>query len=278
MTTFLREQTCRHGRFFYNANDLYVGRSMGLYGEWAESEVHMFQQIVQPGDVVLEAGANIGSHTVPLARMAGPQGRVHAFEPQTHVHQLLCANLIANGLTNASTWQSALGASVQEVDFPDLPPDGAENFGGATLHVPTAHMRRVRVETVDGMNLPRLDFLKADIEGYEREMLAGARATIEQHRPIAFIETISPYTQDITEALKDYFVPLGYSCWHYITPLYNAQNFNRQAHNAFPGLWSFDLLCVPEEKAEVHGLKDARHHPTHCDDPEQWRGAKLVRR
>ncbi|KQX89530.1 FkbM family methyltransferase [Variovorax sp. Root473] len=278
MKRFLREQTCRNGRFFYNLNDDYVGRSLHLYGEWAESEVHLFRQIVRPGDVVLEAGSNIGSHTVPLARLAGPTGRVHAFEPQNHVHQLLCANLIANDCANVCTSQSALGATLHDTSFPDLPADGASNFGGASMHMHDTPSRKVRVETVDSLELSRLDFLKADIEGYEPELLAGARATIERHRPIAFLESLNHFTGDLSGAFKDYFLPLGYRCWHYITPIYNAQNFNGLAVDVFPGRWSFDMLCVPEEKAEVRGLDDATTHPAECHDPDLWRRAEVMRR
>ncbi len=278
MSSFLREQTCRHGRFFYNINDLYVGRSLNLYGEWAESEVHLFSQIVRRGDVVLEAGANIGSHTVALSKLAGPNGIVHAFEPQTHAHQLLCTNLIVNGCVNTRTAQCALGAARHETEFPDLSPGQSDNFGAASLLAPSSVMRKVQVDTVDSLGLERLDFLKVDIEGYEPQLLEGARSTIERLRPIAFIESVNPYTGDISGALKAYFLPLGYRCWHYITPLFNPQNFNGLTYDAFPGQWSFDLLCVPPERAQVLGLDDAETHPTQCHAPEQWRSASVVYR
>ncbi|RYF66067.1 MAG: FkbM family methyltransferase [Comamonadaceae bacterium] len=278
MNRFLREQSWRHGRFFYNINDGYVGRSLNLYGEWAESEVHLFEQIVRPGDVVLEAGANIGSHTVPLAKLAGETGRVHAFEPQGFTHQLLCANLIANGCTNTRPWNVALGAAPGETSFPDLAIDAPNNFGGASMHDQSHARRPVRMESVDTLALPRIDFLKADIEGYEPELLKGARQTIERDRPVAFIESVNHYTGDLTGFLKDYFLPLGYQCWHYITPLYNAQNFNRFDQNVFTGAWSFDLLCTPRERFDVSGLANAETHPTECHDPELWRSALVTRK
>ena len=278
MNHFLREQSCRHGRFFYNVNDEYVGRSLNLYGEWAESEVHVFEQIVQAGEVVLEAGANVGTHTVPLAKLVGTTGRVHAFEPQGFTHQLLCANLIANGCTNTRAWNCAIGAMPGEVTFPELDAGHSNNFGGASMH-DQSHVRRpVRLESVDALALPRLDFLKADIEGYEPELLKGARQTIERDRPVAFIESVNHYTGDITGFLKDYFLPLGYQCWHYITPLYNVQNFNRLAQNIFTGAWSFDLLCTPAERFEVVGLDNAEMHPTECHDPDLWRHARVTRK
>ncbi len=57
----------RHGDFAYNHHDIYIGRSLEKYGEFSELEVDLFQQICREGDIVIEVGANIGTHTVPLA-------------------------------------------------------------------------------------------------------------------------------------------------------------------------------------------------------------------
>ena len=84
----------------YNFHDLYIGRSLDLYGEYSEGEIDLFGQIVQPGQVVVEVGANIGAHTVFLAHRSGPAARVLAFEPQRIVFQTLCANLALNSITN----------------------------------------------------------------------------------------------------------------------------------------------------------------------------------
>ncbi|MBS0427266.1 MAG: FkbM family methyltransferase, partial [Proteobacteria bacterium] len=56
----------RHGRFLTYANDLIIGRCMQLYGEWSEHEIWLYRQIVRPGDVIVEPGANIGTHSVYL--------------------------------------------------------------------------------------------------------------------------------------------------------------------------------------------------------------------
>lgn len=275
--SFIRQREARHGRFHYNINDTYVGRSLRLYGEWAESEVHAFTQIVRAGDVVLEAGANIGTHTVPLSRLAGATGCVHAFEPQGLAHQLLCANLVTNGCTNTRSYQVALGATGGELCLPDVPPDAMNNFGGIGALAASESTVLVPMQTVDMLNLPRLDFLKVDIEGYELELLKGAAQTLARCRPIAFVESANPYTGDCSAALRDHFVALGYRCWHYITPLFNARNYDAYPFDEFKGLWSFDLLCVPGEAGEVTGLYDAQTHPAFCDLPEQWRDARFLR-
>ena len=51
--------------------DLYIGTSLMLYGEWAEAEVQVFRRLVRAGDTVVDAGAHVGSLTLPLARLVG---------------------------------------------------------------------------------------------------------------------------------------------------------------------------------------------------------------
>ena len=98
--THLELREWRHGLVAYNRNDQYVGRSLQVYGEYSELEAQFLAAWLQPGDVVVEAGANIGPVTVPLARAVGPEGRVYAYEPQRLVFQLLCCNLALNELGN----------------------------------------------------------------------------------------------------------------------------------------------------------------------------------
>jgi hypothetical protein len=66
-----RLSDCRHGRMLYFSNDRYVGGSLDVYGDYCEDETQLFGQILRPGHVVVEAGANIGAHTVHLAQVVG---------------------------------------------------------------------------------------------------------------------------------------------------------------------------------------------------------------
>src|SRR4051812_31054692 len=93
---------CRNGPMLYNKHDRYIGESLRKYGEFSAGECELFRQIVRPGDVVVEVGANIGCHPVDLSRLVGPQGLIVAFEPQRLVFQTLCANLALNSCANVS--------------------------------------------------------------------------------------------------------------------------------------------------------------------------------
>ena len=100
----------RYGYVLYNKNDTVVGRIMEAYGEYFESEVAIFRQICRPGDIVVDAGANIGVHTLALVAIRRDEGKVFAFEAQRLIHQLLCANAAINSLNQAVCVHAALGA------------------------------------------------------------------------------------------------------------------------------------------------------------------------
>src|SRR4051812_26232890 len=115
---FNEVRMCNTGPMLYNRHDIYVGGSLAKYGEFSVAEQEVFAQMVRPGSVVVEVGANIGAHTVLLARLVGRDGEVHAFEPQRIVFQALCANLALNQCTNVFAKQMAVGASNGTIAVP----------------------------------------------------------------------------------------------------------------------------------------------------------------
>ncbi|NMN07526.1 MULTISPECIES: FkbM family methyltransferase [unclassified Novosphingobium] len=273
---------CRHGLFHTLTADNTLGLSMRDYGEWSESEVHLFELLLQPGDVVVEAGANIGSHTVPLSRLVGPSGSVHAFEPLGINHRLLCANLVANDCRNVRTYQVALGREAGFAKFPDVDGDQNVNFGSLGFYTAAGLPTQLcPLLPIDALALTRLNFLKIDVEGHEREIVSGALETIRRCRPVVYLETLNHYaatldpdghTKWAIEALRSE----GYGFWHFITPLYRPDNWRGNAHNAFPGKWSFDLVCIPREMGRLEGLPNAEVDRMHCDDPDQWRHVRFI--
>src|SRR5436309_7187120 len=120
---FNRLKKCRHGRMLYNIHDQYIGRSLDLYGEFSEGEVELFQQIVKPGDVVIDVGANIGAHTLWFAKTVGNGGGVVAFEPQRLIFQTLCANLALNNVMNVMAFWQAVGEAPGVIVVPIFDPN-----------------------------------------------------------------------------------------------------------------------------------------------------------
>lgn len=239
--TFTRVRPCRYGTMAYNPLDRYLGRSLDVYGEFSEGEVELFRRLVRPGDVVLDVGANIGAHTLPLARLAGPAGEVVAFEPQRVLFQTLCANMALNSVTNARCLPYAVGAAAGEIDAPR--PDYARpgSFGSLAVGGP-GPAERVRVVTVDSLALDRCRLIKVDVEGYEEQVLRGAAGTLERLRPVLYVENDR---EERSAALVRYVAGLGYEMFWHCPPLFNPANFAGNPVNEFGRIVSANMLCLP---------------------------------
>jgi FkbM family methyltransferase len=164
-----------------------------------ESELNNIFAIVDalPDDaVIVDGGANIGFFTVPVARRTQGRGtRIVSFEPQRQLFQALGGSLAINGYRHVYLHNCGLGAEPGIAQLPAVDYSAAQDFGTVSLSdTPTVaedgwmNDRVVDVTSIDAMELPRLDFFKLDVEGYEIPALAGALNTIKQHRPWIWVE------------------------------------------------------------------------------------------
>ncbi len=242
----------RHGNLLVNRHDIYIGRSIRELGEFSEGEVDLFKQILRPGALVVEAGANIGAHTVPIAKFVGPTGYVWAFEPQRVVHQMLCANIALNSLTNVTALCVAIGRESGQLFVPAIDYTRDNNFGGLGLEGRTQG-EPVSVLTIDSLQLPRLDLLKADVEGMEQAVLEGAAATIERCRPLLYVENDR---QEKSADLLACLQRLGYVAYAHAPPLYMPSNYFGEANNPFGNIISMNLLAIHSSvPTNIQGLK-----------------------
>ena len=237
---FTRVKACRHGQMIYNIHDQYVGRSFDLYGEFSEGEVDVFRQLVQPGNVVLDIGANIGSHTIFFAKQVGPAGGVYAFEPQRIVFQMLCGNAALNNATNVWCHQVALGREPGKILVPQFDFHKVNNVGGLGLGA-FQFGESIPVITIDSLELNRCDLMKIDVEGMEEETLRGATATIAKFKPVLYVENDR---EEKSASLIRFIDSLGYAMFWHHPPLFNPNNFAGEPHNVFSNIVSANMLCV----------------------------------
>ncbi len=250
---------CRYGRMVYPAKDMYVGRSLALYGEFSEGEAEIFRHLVRPGDMVVEVGANIGAHTVLLARLAGPEGAVLAFEPQAILFQIMCANLALNSIVNVVAEQKGLGRRPGFAHIPPLDYGANSNFGGVSLDM-VDKGERVPVAILDAYHLEKCAFIKIDVEGMEFQVLEGAADTIHRLRPAMYIENDrKEKSHDLIELLFS----MGYRLWWHTPTLFHADNFAGNPENVFGNVASLNLLCIPSEKQFATDLMEVT-------DPDSW--------
>ncbi|HJN12491.1 MAG TPA: FkbM family methyltransferase [Pirellulaceae bacterium] len=246
---FNRLHTCRHGVLLFNKNDMYIGRSLERYGEFSEGELEFFESVVRLGDTVVEAGANIGAHTVRLAQLVGEAGKVHAFEPQRVVFQSLCANVALNGLANVFSHHAALGREPGQLFVPTLDYGKENNFGGLGLGG-YSRGEPVAVETIDGLQLSSCGFIKIDVEGMEQDVVQGARETILQYRPVLYVENDRA---EHSAALIAQIMGLGYRLYWHLPKMFRADNYYENSANVFGEIVSVNMICIDEDSELVFG-------------------------
>ena len=140
---------------------------------------------IRPDSIVIDAGANIGTFSALSARLAR-EGKVYAFEPTRTTFDALEKNLHPYG--NATAVRSALGNRVGGAELHIESSSGEGNtLAESGLLGSYSGKETVPITTIDTFvreqQLRRVDFIKVDTEGFEKEILEGAAETIRAHRP-----------------------------------------------------------------------------------------------
>jgi FkbM family methyltransferase len=225
------------GVFILNRNDaagdgkggvFSVGAQLLINGCYEDGEIGAISQILDLrrqyyGDsvMVVDCGANIGVHTVAWAKAMHDYGRVLAIEPQERLFYALTGNIAINNCHNATALLAAVGAETGQIDIPTPDYSKSMSFGSLELlespdnedagQVIDYHnnLSSVRLLTLDSLRLPRLDFLKIDVERMELDVLSGADRTLRECKPVMMIETMKLDPNCLISLLDEY----GYDCF-----------------------------------------------------------------
>jgi hypothetical protein len=228
-----------YGQFIVARTCLFQAEALVKTGRThIESELNNIFAIVDtlPADaVIVDGGANIGFFSVPVAhRTQGRGTRIISFEPQRQLFQALGGSLAINGYQHVYLHNCGLGAEPGIAQLPAVDYSVAQDFGTVSLSDNTTvaedgwmNDRVVDITSIDAMALPRLDFFKLDVEGYEIPALTGALETIKKYRPWIWVEYFITGVDPIKQALAG---------------IDNYEFFIMDYQN---------MLCVPKEKQEA---------------------------
>lgn len=242
----VRLRRCRHGPMLYFTTDRIVGRSLDVYGEYMEDEVGVFRAAVQPGQVAVDVGAHVGSHTIALARMVGMTGSVIAIEPQRILFQMLCGNAALNRLPNIHAYLAAAGAENGEALVPRIDYGHDGDFGSLILGKWTSG-EPVPLLTLDSLDLPACHLIKIDALATEGAVLAGAGETIRNHRPTLYVGNAMT---EHSAALIERILGLDYRAYWHAPPLFSRRNFLGAQGDIFASARMVNMLCLPRERAQ----------------------------
>lgn len=226
----LREDMC-FGIFFHEGQPHELGTEK------------LLSKVLRPNDVVVDIGANIGYYTRIASRLVGAGGAVIAFEPMPAAYRVLQMN--CSDLANVTLFPVALGDKQGETTFYVRKKGDQSSLGSDK----TAQAVRVKIDTLDSALIARcsrIDFMKIDVEGFEREVLAGSAQSIATHRPIIYFELLQSFVEESGFGFNDYEV------------LFNKVNYqlkwidhSENKSVLFSDTPSNYVVAIPDEKTDL---------------------------
>jgi len=179
-----------HGNpMILNLNDTGISRELALYGEHEHNSTAEVKRLVKKGMRILEVGANIGYYAVLETKLAGDEGFLYAIEPSPFNFEMLKRNVELNKIKNVELHQKAAGAENEMSKFYVAEKSNLSSF------IKRSDMDMYKEGTVIDVEIMKLDdylidknvdFIRMDVEGYEKEILKGLEETMKTKHPKHF--------------------------------------------------------------------------------------------
>lgn len=211
-------------RFLFQA-DLadWLGQYVYLTGVYEPATSAMFEHLLEPGECMLDVGANAGFFSLLCAKLVGPGGRIFAFEPIPSVRQRLEANIALNGVRNVRVMGVAVSDRPAQLTMFEGP-DGHKGISSlrplaqasGTLMVQTVALDDM-CEEIEGP----VRCIKIDVEGAEMLALLGMQKLLVRDHPYLIIEFTDESLRSFGHSARqmaDWLAALGYSLYRIEEP------------------------------------------------------------
>jgi FkbM family methyltransferase len=214
--------TTNHCKMYVDTTDLLIAPWLLMHGEWEPEETELVKKLIKPGDVFVDAGANLGYYTLLAVRVGASQ--VYAFEARESTYELLGKNVIINWMSSVVRCEHlAVFSHTTDLEFfvrdshpgngrigvssPDQLKKGSDTARKVTVHA-------VSLDDYFADKPGKIDLLKVDVEGAEPAVFQGARRVLTENRNIRVLCEWSPdqmaTTQQNPETLVDLWAELGF--------------------------------------------------------------------
>lgn len=193
------------------------------HGFWEKHLYDIYSKFITPESTIIDAGANIGFHTVNFAKY-GKQ--VYAFEPQSTIFNLLSTNILLNGVSDkVKQYRLGLGDKktklYMESESKYMENDSIYNFGGRGLTKDISDSEEVNLIKWDDefSHIDKVDFIKIDIQGSEIYALKGMEKMLIKDKPWMLLENYGIEPDHKDNLVIDYLLSLGYTIYRPINYL-----------------------------------------------------------
>ena len=183
--------------FNISKNKSSVSKYLVFQKNYEFNETKLVKELIKPGWTVIDIGANFGWYSIHFSQLVGQNGRVFAFEPVSETYEELNSNIKLNSSQNIKVFNFALGNKDGTISFGVPTFDGGSGASSEFLK----YSKRIRTtmrqldDIMKEQNINKIDFIKADIEGGELNMLKGAEKLLEHFKPKILIEIVDVHCQ-----------------------------------------------------------------------------------
>jgi FkbM family methyltransferase len=206
----------KHGKYkftFYGGGDRGEILYHACWNKLFFEELDKIKNYIKPGDTVIDVGGNLGFFVLILNELVGPSGKIYSFEPSGRLMKRLETTIRNNNISNVTVVNLALGESEGNSILHYNP--GQTGLSSIVADFDNDSLsEEIRITTLDKFSeniSGRVSFIKIDTEGYEPQVLKGAKELIKKDKPVIYIELGGDYQKSSAEALM-ILKELNYSC------------------------------------------------------------------
>lgn len=181
-------------KLYVSTHDDGFSANVLLDGYWESWLTRFMARRVQPGATVVDVGANYGYYSLLLADLVGPEGNLHAVEPNPDAAALLRRSILLNGFAaRTQIWEAAAGArsgGTAMLAVPEREPKNAAVIQDGQALPPETVRHEVAVRALDELlaQSARIDFIKIDAEGAEEAIIDGMSRILSSQKPAMVLE------------------------------------------------------------------------------------------
>ncbi len=222
---------------------------------WEPHITKLLNRNFKSDSVFVDIGSNYGWHAIKSSPYCNT---VYSFEPQKFIHDVQMNSINENNITNVNLFNYGIGDTNETKQMSPI------DYNSESIHMGDLSVgsggETIEVKTLDSFEIPKVDFIKIDVQGYEKYVLSGAVNTIINSKPMIIIEMeehqLRRFNYGVVELFElirsldyhiyflDYFYPSDHVCVHkdnlnefiqinsqYIKPLTESNNLNHNVEN-----------------------------------------------
>lgn len=234
----------------------YFDATRGFFDYWGHDlgDLRFLWKNLTPGMVFLDVGAHHGVYTIVAAKKLGANGVIVAFEPSAREYRRLRLHLALNRLNSVRAEPLALGLTASTRTFFQVT-SGDSTRGGLQPPASADQVSQILVETVrlddyvSQVPLKRLDVVKLDVEGGEREVLQGASMVLTKFRPIFICEVLDAATLAWGYKAREIMLMLQNYDFNWFEIRLDGSILRHEIKDQYPEIRNY--VAVPKEKCAI---------------------------